>query len=227
MNGSETPTTVLIIDDHALVRSGLRMLIESRPGLSVVGEAGSREEALRIAFETRPDIVLLDLDLGGDSGLDFLPKLLESSDHGRVLVLTGLNDPEVHRRAIHEGAVGVVLKEKAAEVLIKAIEKVREGEVWLERSLMSRVISDWSRSKKPDPEAPKIATLTTRERELINLVCEGLRNREIAEKLFISEATVRHHLTSIFGKLAVADRLELILYAFRQGLAKAPPGPGR
>jgi DNA-binding NarL/FixJ family response regulator len=119
--------------------------------------------------------------------------------------------------------MGVVLKEKAAETLLRAIERVHAGEVWLERAMMASVLSQMTRaSQQPDPEAAKIATLTTREREVIALIGEGLRNRQIAERLFISETTVRHHLTSIFAKLEVADRLELVIYAFRHALVRPP-----
>jgi DNA-binding NarL/FixJ family response regulator len=121
--------------------------------------------------------------------------------------------------------VGLVLKEKAAEVLLKAIERVHAGEVWLDRTLLASVLGDLTRAslKQPiDPEAIKIATITAREREVIGLIGQGLKNRQIGERLFISETTVRHHLTSIFGKLEVADRLELVIYAYRYGLARPP-----
>jgi DNA-binding NarL/FixJ family response regulator len=123
------------------------------------------------------------------------------------------------------GAVGIVRKEKAAEVLISAVERVHKGEAWLDPSLMADVLSDMTRSakgKKPDPEAQKIAALTNREREVIALVGEGIKSKEIAGRLFISETTVRHHLTSIFDKLGVADRIELLIYAYRHGLASPP-----
>ena len=219
------PIRVMLIDDHAVVRTGLRMLLESRAGVAVVGEAGNRRDALEGAAHMQPDVFLLDLDLGGDSALDFLPELLATASSARVLILTGVRDPEAHRRAVRLGAVGLVLKEKAAEVLLKAIEQVHAGEVWLDRTLLASVLGDLTRAslKQPsDPEAIKIATITAREREVIGLIGQGLKNRQIGERLFISETTVRHHLTSIFGKLEVADRLELVIYAYRYGLARPP-----
>jgi DNA-binding NarL/FixJ family response regulator len=220
------PIRVLLVDDHAVVRAGLRMLLESRPGLTVVGEAADRATALTMASKEQPDIILLDLDLGGDSSVDFLPDLQAASDRARVIVLTGLRDPAVHRRSIQLGAVGVIYKENAVEVLMKAIEKVLAGELWLERSLMASLITEMrakTAPQPPDPEAAKVALLTDREREVIALIAEGLRNKQVADRLSVSEITVRHHLTSIFRKLGLSDRLELALYAHRQNLAKSPP----
>lgn len=223
---SAQPIRVLLIDDHAVVREGLRMLLDSQPGVTVVGEAGNRAEALAAAAGQQPDVLLLDLDLGGDSGLDFLPDLLVAAPGAQILILTGVQDPETHQRAVRLGAVGLVLKEKAATVLLEAIERVHAGEVWLDRSLLAKVLGEVSRASahEPiDPEAAKIATLTAREREVAALVSTGLKNKQIAERLYISETTVRHHLTSIFAKVAVADRLELVIYAYRYGLARPPP----
>ncbi len=219
------PIRVMIIDDHAVLRSGLRLLIEEQPGLKVVGEAANRADALMIATREQPDIILLDLDIKGDNGLDFLPQLHNAVREARVIILTGVSDPEVHQRAIRLGARGLVHKEHAVEVVVKAIEKVYVGEVWFDRSMMGTVIAEMTRAtatKTTDPEAAKIATLTEREREVVALIGEGLKNKNIADRLFISETTVRHHLTSIFNKLEVSDRLELVIYAYRQGLANPP-----
>ena len=219
------PIRVMIIDDHAVLRSGLRLLIEEQPGLKVVGEAANRADAIMIATREQPDIILLDLDIKGDNGLDFLPQLHNAVREARVIILTGVSDPEVHQRAIRLGARGLVHKEHAVEVVVKAIEKVYVGEVWFDRSMMGSVIAEMTRAtgtKTADPEAAKIATLTEREREVVALIGEGLKNKNIADRLFISETTVRHHLTSIFNKLEVSDRLELVIYAYRQGLANPP-----
>jgi DNA-binding NarL/FixJ family response regulator len=217
---------ILLIDDHVIVRAGLRMLIENHTGMLVVGEAGNREDGLALASRERPDIVLLDLDMGAESGLDFIPQLLTAAANTRIVILTGLKDPDLHRRAVHLGALGLVVKDRAAEVLIKAIQKVHAGEVWLDRTLTASVLSERSQQDeraKFDPEAHKISALTEREREVVGLVCEGLKNKQIGERLFISEATVRNHLTSILSKLELSDRFELALFAYRHHLAK-PPG---
>lgn len=221
-----TQIRILVIDDHVIVRAGLRMLIESHAGMVVVGEAGTRRDALAIAASERPDIILLDLDMGAENGLDFLRELLAAADKARVVILTGVRDPEAHRRAVHLGAMGLVLKDKAAEVLVKAIEKVHAGEVWLDRTLTASVLSELSEAKKnraASEDSERIASLTDRELEVVGLACQGLKNKQIAERLFISEATVRNHLTSILGKLELSDRFELALFAYRHHLAK-PPG---
>ncbi len=216
---------VYLIDDHLLMREGLRMLIGSNPNLVVVGDAGGWEQAKDTIAALRPHVVLLDLDLGDASGLDVLPQLLDVLPDTRVIMLTGIRDPEQHRQAVLLGAMGLVLKEKAAETVSRAIERVHAGEVWLERTLIASILNDRSRkasSAADDAELARIAQLTERERELIALVGAGLRNRQIAERLVISEATVRHHLTSIFAKLDVADRFDLALFAYRHHLAKVP-----
>jgi DNA-binding NarL/FixJ family response regulator len=216
---------VLIVDDHAVVRSGLRMLIDQDPEMTVSGVAGNRPEALAAASSDKPNIIILDIVLGDDDGLSFLSELRDLAGGARVLVLTGLRGAETQRRAMRAGALGVVLKEHAAEVLIKAIKKVHEGEVWLDRLTMGSVLQDFTENKEAEPHKEKIATLTEREREVVELVGEGLKNKQIASRLFISETTVTHHLSSVFSKLEVSDRLELTIFAFRHGLAKLPTNP--
>jgi DNA-binding NarL/FixJ family response regulator len=193
--------------------------------MCVVGEAANQSEALAVAACEQPDVILLDLVLDGTSSLDLLPELFTVASAARVLILTGVSDPDLHRQAVNRGAMGLVLKGKSIDVLLQAIEKVHRGEVWLEPAMIANVLSDITRSKngtQRNPEEAKIATLSPRERQVITVVGEGLRNKQIAQRLFISEVTVRHHLTSIFSKLDVAERLELVIYAYRHGLAKMP-----
>ena len=224
MAAAEDLIRVLLVEDHVVVRAGLRMLLESWPRLMVVGEAGDRDAALRLAAEQQPHIILLDLDLGADNGLDFLPQLLDRAPAAHVLLLTGVDDPEQHQRAVRLGALGVVRKDQAASVLLKAIERVHAGEAWLDRTMVARVLSDLARPAEPpsNPEAAAIATLTDRDCQVIQLICEGLQNKLIADRLAISEATVRHHLTSIFSKLRLNSRLELVIYAYQHDLARPP-----
>ena len=219
-----TPIRIMIVDDHAVIRAGLRMLIEQDQAMTVVAMAGTPAEALTLAAAEKPDIIVLDLILGEEDGLDFLPELTKVSSNSRVLVLTGVQTPESHRTAIRRGAMGIVLKQQAAELLLKAIKKVRDGEVWIDRSMIGSVLSD-VRSEQhaaANPEALKINALTAREREVISLVSRGLKNRIIGQRLFISETTVTHHLSSIYAKLGVSDRLELVVYAFANQLAQKP-----
>jgi two-component system nitrate/nitrite response regulator NarL len=216
------PIRVLIIDDHAVIRTALRMFLDSQPGVAVVGEASGPEDALAIAIREHPDIILLDLDLGDANGLDMLPQLHTAAPEAYVLVLTGVRDVDMHCRAIRLGAVGLVLKDRVAEVLLEAIAKVHAGEVWADGLLLASVLSEMTRprtNQRDDPEAIKIGSLTAREREVIGMIGQGLRNQTIADRLCISEATVRHHLTSIYAKLGVGDRLALVIYAYRHGLA--------
>jgi DNA-binding NarL/FixJ family response regulator len=226
MSSAERETIrLLIVDDHAIVREGLRMIIESCAQFKIIGEAGNRIDALSAAACEQPDVILLDLLLGDENGLELIPELLVASRHARILVVTGLNNPEEQYRSMRMGAMGVVLKNHAPETLIRAIESVHAGEVWLEHAMTVRLLSEMlngGETEKADPELSKIAKLTAREREVVSLVGECLRNKQIAERLFISEVTVRHHLTSIFNKLELTDRLELAMYAYQYGLAKPP-----
>jgi two-component system, NarL family, nitrate/nitrite response regulator NarL len=215
---------VCIIEDHAIVRAGLRMLIENSPRMSVLWETQTATEALSNPDLELPQVILLDLDLGIERGLDLLPSLLEKFSPGRILILTALADTQQHLAAVASGASGVVLKEQAPETLIQAIESVYSGEAWLGKSLMSAVMGKLSRtsSDKPDPEAEKIARLTPREVEIVGLVSEGLNGERIARQLRISEATVRNHLTSILGKLGLSNKFELAVYAHRHRIGGKP-----
>lgn len=215
---------ILIVDDQLVVREGLRMLIENHRGTKVVAMASTRSEAMEIMARELIDLIILNLELGGHSALSFIPQLRDASKDARILVLTGLCDSLTHQKAAQLGAMGVVLKEDAADLLLKAIEKVYKGEAWLDRLTLGRLISQISSHEKDsvDPRTEKIASLTEREREVIGLIAEGLKNRQIAERLFISHVTVTHHLSSIYSKLGVSDRLELVIYAFANKLAKMP-----
>lgn len=213
---------IMIVDDHAVIRAGLRMLIEQDPSMKVVAMAGTCDEAMELAAKEIPDLIILDLILGDGDGLSIIPDLTRITPRSKVLVLTGVQNSDSHRLAIRRGAMGIVLKEHAAESLLKAIRKVNDGEVWIERSMMSSLLQNLNKPLLENPEEAKIKSLTDREREVISLVGEGLKNKQIGERLFISETTVTHHLSSVFSKLEVSDRLELIIYAFRHGLAAVP-----
>ena len=220
----DTPAIrILLVDDHEMFLAGLRLLLDGEPGLSVIGEAHTRHEALRAA-QDRPDIIVLDLDLGTENGADLLPDLTKTAALSRVLVLTGLSDHDLHVRAVRLGAIGLVHKLEAPRLLIKAIRKVYAGEVWLNRAMVASVMSQLHAEEHPkaDPDTIKISHLTARELEIVALVGEGRKNKAIGDRLCISEKTVRHYLTSIFNKLDVTDRLELMIYAYQHGLAKLP-----
>lgn len=219
---NEHSIRIVIVDNHLVMRAGLKMLIDHQPDMNVVGQAANRQEALALARSQLPNLILLDIELGEENGLDFLTELSQSVRGVRILILTGLRDSESHRHAARLGAAGVVLKEHTADVLLKAIKKVHAGELWLDRSMIGSLLREMTHSPEVDAEAAKIASLTRREREVLALVTEGLKNRDIGARLFISETTVTHHLSSVFAKLGVSDRLELVIYAFANKLAKTP-----
>lgn len=220
----EMPIRILLIDEHAMVREGLRLIINNYPKFEIVGDTGTCDEALDIAVRRQPDIVVLDPAPDGDITHAIIGDLLAAAKDAHVIILTGAKDPNLHIEAISLGARGLVFKQEVSRILISAMEKVYAGETWLERSatagLLTDVLSEL-RNRKKDPETTKIARLTLREREVINLITEGLKTSQIAERLLISQATVSHHLTSIFGKLEVSNRMQLIVYAYHQGLTRS------
>ncbi len=225
MQQKEKPIRVVLLDEHVLFRTGLRMILESQADLCVVGEAGSYSEGLTVIKREKPDIILLEPNLSGKSGPDTIPEIIEAAGHGKTILVTSVCDTQNHMLAVQAGVVGVIIKSQSADILLKAIRKVHEGEVWIDRSMMANLLNKMSRNKNHtqiDPETTKIEQLTQREREVLSLIGKGLKNRDIAAELTISETTVSHHLTSIFNKLEVSDRLELVIYAYRYGLAQPP-----
>lgn len=224
-NITNAPIHIIIIDNLALVRAGLRLLIEAQAGLEVVGEAGNIEEGLALATHLKPEIILLEINMSEEPCFDVIPQLIGTSDQARVILVTSAYNSQVFLKAIQNGVKGVVTKTQQPEVLIKAIQKVHAGEVWIERSVIANLLTRMSGNQQPtesDSEAERNSQLSDRERQIIRLIGNGFKNRQIATQLCISETTVRHHLTSIFSKLEVSDRLELLVYAHRSGLAKIP-----
>lgn len=216
------PVRIMVIDGVKLVREGLRSLMLGNSRFQLVAEADNSEDSLRLIEREQPDVILLASELSEEKGLGVLAILLRRWKGARVLLMTHEADPEAERNALLLGAAGVVSREAGFDVLLKAIQKVHDGEIWFERNKLwsaLREIQEEGARDKPDADAEKIATLTQRESEVIALVCKGLKNKEIGEKLFISETTVRHHLTSVFAKLECPNRLALIIFALDSGLA--------
>lgn len=225
-SGSARPIRVLVISDVLLVRAGLRHVLASST-IALVGEAGNRDEALELALRERPNVILADLDLRSRA-LACVEEVRTAVPESRVIVLSDRTRSADHHVLIELGATGIVLKSAPPETLIKAITKVHAGEVWLDRANLAEVLARVARRRPTeDTDAAKIATLTRREREIIAYVGQGLKNNKIAESLFVSEATVRNHLTSILDKLGLADRFELAVYSFRQGLVQYPDSKER
>ncbi len=215
---------LVLIDEYALSRAGIHAILADRDDFEVAGEAASLADAIPLVEKEQPDVILMNIGSSGGS-LDSVPDLLAVSEDSRLLVLMATQNAEIQHQAICSGALGVVTMDKPPDIMIKAIQRIHAGEAWLDRSMTASVLNALSpagRAKKADPEAEKIRSLTGRELEVIKLVGEGLKNKAIGERLFISEITVHHHLTAIYSKLDATDRLELIIYAYRHGLAELP-----
>jgi two-component system, NarL family, nitrate/nitrite response regulator NarL len=208
---------VLIADDHAFFRDGLRKLLEDAADISVVGEASNGDQCIKMLDKFKPDILLLDLRMPEKDGLAVLTEVNFESLPTRVIVLTAAEVDRDVVRAMRLGARGVVLKQSASDLLLKSIRQVHDGEIWLDNRMTAEVIDAFKRSAESGQRREK-PLLSDREKEVIRLVAQGFHNREIGEKLFISEQTVKNHLHNIFDKLGVSDRLELALYAIHHKL---------
>jgi len=202
------------------VRLGIRCLLEAHD-FPVLG-AASHAEAVTLAGQLQPAVIILDPDTGSDVALDLIGDILEAAARSRILVLTSQRDPTLCARAMMLGAAGMMSKRESADVLFKAIRSLQAGEVWLDRARTAGVMMQMARRRREiDSSEARIETLTKREREIVGVICEGLRNKQIADRLCISEATARNHLTSILDKLDLTSRFELVVFAFRHGLADA------
>jgi DNA-binding NarL/FixJ family response regulator len=214
---------VLLVEDHQTMLWGLERLVEAeRPRMEVVGTARTCPEALERATQLAPDVILLDLDLGGVSMIDFLPELL-ANGLSRALVLTAAQHADTLDLAVRRGARGILHKEVPAGQVLKAIEKIHRGELWFDAATMERVFGQLLRARStPQPEPAPHESLTPRERAIVSATVQhsGSANHEVAQRLFISEHTLRNHLTSIYRKLNVANRLEMYVYAMRHGLVE-------
>lgn len=222
------PIGIMVVDDHQTMLWGLERLIESEaPRMQVVGTATTCAEALEKVRELTPDVVLLDLDMGDESGLDILPALL-SNAVSQVLILTGARDQSTLDAAVMHGARGILRKDAPAAQVLKAIEKVHGGELWLDHETIGRMLGKLTipiRTAHVDRVMKKNDMLTTKEQTIIQTIVEenGASNKLMAQKLFISEHTLRNHLSSIYQKLGVRNRLELYVYAVKHKLARPQP----
>ncbi|MFQ5664371.1 MAG: response regulator [Terriglobia bacterium] len=208
---------VLVADDHTIFREGLCRLLEAEDDISVIGEARTGAECVGLVGKLKPDVVLLDLKMPDPDGLSVLNQLGGPGSAIRTIVLTASEDERDYVEAVRRGARGVVLKQAATERLLEGIRKVHRGEMWIDQRVAADVIKAMSR---PAAGPAEKALLTAREQEIVSLVTQGFRNKEIAYRLSISEQTVKNHLHNIFDKLGVSDRLELVLYALHHKLPK-------
>jgi two-component system, NarL family, nitrate/nitrite response regulator NarL len=217
MTKAKQAIRILVADDHAIFRDGLRKLLEVADDVTIVGEASNGVECVKMLAKFKPDILLLDLRMPEKDGLGVLEEVNFDSLPTRVIVLTAAEDDRDVVRAMRLGARGVVLKQSASDLLLKSIRKVADGEIWLDNRMTAEVIDAFKKSSESGQRREK-PLLSEREKEIVQLVAQGFRNREIGEKLFISEQTVKNHLHNIFDKLGVSDRLELALYAIHHRL---------
>jgi len=212
------PIRIVLIDREVVTRAGLRLLLSDPPNLAVVGEADDCDDGIRLAAARSADVVVVALEQFTDSELDRLAEALLPTDRARVLVIAKTEEAESVLRAFRAGAAGIVSRDQSVATLVSAIERVHASEAWFRRTSVATLLKSLPRTGAAlalDPEAARVSSLTKREREVMALASEGLSNREIAARLFISEVTVRHHLTSVFEKLGVANRFELLKLASR------------
>lgn len=215
------PIRILLADDHAVLRSGLKMLLEGQPDLVVVGEAGDGETTLRLARALTPDVLLLDIAMPGMDGLAVLRQMKEISPQTRVLVLSMHEEEAILRAALSSGAAGYVLKRTVEAVLLDAIRNVARGESYLDPGLSPLLIRSYLAQPAPAPAPTSLPDgLTAREVDVLRLTAQGYANREIAEKLSISVKTVETHKTHLTAKLGMKSRVELLRYAREKGLLR-------
>lgn len=204
---------VVIADHEPLTLSGLRSAVAEDEGIHVMAECQNSERLLDAVRRHSPDVLLVGADIWEEE-FDKLKTIVNESEATRVIILTSRKDPGFLEDALRSGAKGVFQREWPVQEIPRAIRKVTNGGVWLEQAAAERVLEEMLKKPKgPDPEQRKISTITQREREVIKLVCRGMKNKGIAKELRISEATVSHHLTSIFRKLEIEDRTSLVIYA--------------
>ena len=227
MQGPDSPERkrirVMIADDHPIVREGLRKLLSLEEDVEVVGEAIDGRDLLDKVAAQQPDVILLDLRMPNLDGLSALQTLQQSGSNAKVIVLTASEDKNEFVQAMKLGCSGIVLKQTSADLIVKSIRKVHAGEIWLDSHTTAAVMRQFAAAPEPSsaPAPARVrerSPLSAREREIVGLVAQGYKNKEMAEKMFISEQTVKNHLHNIFDKLGVSDRLELALYAIHKGI---------
>ncbi len=211
-----SPLTVLITDDHTLVRQGIRALLAAQPDIEVVGEAATGEAAVELARQHAPDVVLVDVLMPGMGGIETARRLKETSPRTQVLILTSSHEEEHIVPALRAGALSYLLKDASAEELVQAVRRAAAGEATLHPRVASQVVRLLREPSRERP--PAHADLSEREREVLLLIADGASNADIAERLAVSEKTVKSHVSNILGKLHLDDRTQAAVFAWREGL---------
>ncbi|MBP6470553.1 MAG: response regulator transcription factor [Chloroflexi bacterium] len=210
---------LLLADDHAVVRSGLRMLLEAQPDMEIVAEAENGRETIEKVLTFQPDIVLMDIEMPGMNGIEATRKIKEESPETAVLALTMYEDDQYFFEMLKAGAAGYIPKRAAPDALVNAIRTVKKGEVFLYPSMAAYLVEDYlQRDEAPEEDEADVVDLTTREREVLVLIAEGLSNGEISEKLVISIKTVDRHRENIMRKLNIHNRIDLVKFALKKGM---------
>lgn len=208
---------ILLVDDHEVVRLGLKALISRQPSFEVIGEASTADEAVEKAIAQQPDVVVMDIRLPGKSGIEATREIMRARPETRVIILTSYADDELLMDAIEAGAAGYVLKQIGSDALLKALESVARGESLLDPALMNKVFARLREAARHE-RGRAFAALTEQEIKILALIAEGYTNREIAERVYLSEKTVRNYVSAILGKLGLAHRSQAAAYAVEHGL---------
>jgi NarL family two-component system response regulator LiaR len=215
---------VLIVDDHAIVRDGIRSLLSTIPDIDVIGEASDGTKAVTSAYRLQPDIILMDLVMPEMDGIEATRQIIDHNPDARILVLTSFSTDDKIYPAIKAGALGYILKDSDSEELVRSIREVERGESSIDPKIARKLLKEMSEPPPQPKQTSLVEPLTEREEEVLKLVAQGKSNQEIAEQLVISEGTVRAHVSNILGKLHLASRTQATLYALRKGLASLDEG---
>lgn len=210
--------SVLIADDHPLIRQGLKQILELEEDITVVAQACNGDEAIQLAREHEPDVILMDINMPGTSGIQAIEEIKSGNLNSRIIVLTIHDDREYLFKTLQMGAEGYVLKDAEPAVLVEAIRNVHAGQSYIQPNMTMELVKEFNRITQLEKEKHNENNLTTREIEVLQLIAEGMINKEIAKQLYISEKTVKNHVSNIFRKLNVSDRTQAAIYAFKHNI---------
>ncbi|WP_010247435.1 response regulator [Acetivibrio cellulolyticus] len=209
---------VLIADDHTMVRQGLKQILELEKDMAVIAQAPNGEEAIRLAKECSPDVILMDINMPGMNGLQAIKEMKADNIPSRIIVLTIHEDREYLFKTLQMGAEGYVLKDADPVVLVEAIRSVNRGQSYIQANMTRELVREFNKITLHDKSKSEESNLTAREVEVLELIAEGMINKEIAKRLYISEKTVKNHVSNIFRKLNVSDRTQAAIYAFKHNM---------
>jgi two-component system, NarL family, response regulator DegU len=213
-----TKINILIADDHTMVRQGLKQILELENDITVIAQASNGSEAVKLTRECKPDIILMDINMPGTNGLQAIKEIKQEKMPSKIIVLTIHEDREYLLKTLQMGAEGYVLKDAEPSVLIEAIRNVHNGQSYIQPNMTKELVKEFNRVTLHEKEKNEENNLTAREIEVLELIAEGMINKEIARTLYISEKTVKNHVSNIFKKLSVSDRTQAAIYAFKHNI---------